>query len=136
MKPLFEWGPELSVRVKEFDGHHQRIIDLINKLHTALNRGDVLGVTREVLTELSNYTIYHFMAEEELMEKHRYPGYARHREEHLALTAKTLYYVNEAYGNNRDLGREVLDFLVAWLKNHILITDKQYTAFFAERGIS
>jgi hemerythrin len=133
---VFEWQDSLSVGVTEFDTHHKRLISLINKLRSSLARGDDGGVTREVLTEVSNYTMYHFRAEEDLMEKFGYPGFSRHRHEHLELISKTLQLMGEAYNNKADIGKEVLEFLVGWLKNHILITDKQYSAFFAKKGIS
>jgi hemerythrin len=126
----------LSVGVAELDTHHKRLFGLFNKLRSSLARGDQGSVTREVLAEVSNYTMYHFIAEEGLMEKFGYPGYTRHKEEHLKLISQTLQYIGEAYSDKADIGKEVHAFLVSWLKNHILITDKQYSAFFAEKGLS
>jgi hemerythrin len=83
-----------------------------------------------------NYTIYHFFAEEGLMDKYGYPGYAAHREGHLKLTSQTLQLLNDAFRNNVNIGDEVLTLLVSWLRNHIMITDKQYAAFFTEKGLS
>jgi hemerythrin-like metal-binding protein len=133
---IFEWQDSLSVGVAEFDTHHKRLISLINKLRSTLARGEDGCVTREDLTEVSNNTMYHFRAEEDLMEKFGYPGYFRHQHEHLELISKTLQLTGEAYSNKAEIGKEVLEFLIGWLKNHILITDKQYSAFFAEKGLS
>jgi hemerythrin len=133
---LITWQQEMSVGVAEFDIHHKRIISLINKLQSSVARDADGNITREVLTELANYTIYHFFAEEELMDKYGYPGYTSHRKEHLELTAKTLQLMEDAFRSKVSIGDEVLRFLVSWLKNHIMITDKKYTAYFTEKGLS
>jgi hemerythrin len=134
--PAISWNDALSVGIGEFDSHHKRIIALINKLQSSVQRDDDGSVTREVLAEVSNYTLYHFSAEEDLMEKYNYPGYAEHREKHLELTARTLQLMDDAYRQKKDVGQEVLEFLVHWLKDHIMVTDKQYTTFFREKGLS
>jgi hemerythrin len=134
--PGIVWQKELSVGVAEFDNHHKRIIDLINKLQASVVHDREGRITREVLVEVLNYTIYHFSAEEDLMDKYGFPGYAAHREEHLALTSKTLQLTNDAFLNKTNIGDEVLAFLISWLKNHIMITDKQYAVFFMEKGLS
>ena len=133
---MFTWQPTMSVGVEEFVSHHKRIVELINKLSDSLTRADTSAAVREVLAEVSNYTLYHFFAEEDLMAKHGYPEYDAHRKEHLELTAKTFHLMSTAYGGHGAIGQEVYDFLVHWLTNHILITDKKYSAFFQERGIS
>jgi len=132
---MFMWQANMSVGVMEFDAHHRRIIELINKLSASLEKDDNPAVVREVLAEVANYTLYHFFEEEDLMTKHGYPEYPAHRKEHLDLTAKTFQLMNNAYGDHVVIGAEVYDFLVSWLKNHILITDKKYTAFFQARGL-
>jgi hemerythrin len=64
------------------DSHHQRIIELINTLQNALLQGADKSITREILIEVANYTIYHFFAEEEMVEAYGYPDYFPHRQEH------------------------------------------------------
>ena len=133
---MFTWKADMSVGVKELDDHHTRLFDLINKLDSSLAQGDGVQTTREVLVEVANYTIYHFFAEEALMARHGYPDYASHREEHLALLARTMELMSEAQDGKAGIGGEVFDFLGNWLKNHVLVVDKQYTDFFQGKGLS
>jgi hemerythrin len=128
--PLFKWSSDLSVGIEEFDSHHKRLIQLINDLNDAISAGNEATATREVLTELTNYTMYHFFAEEEAMQKYGYPGYQQHRQEHIALIEKTLGFVQDWHRGETGLGREVLEFLKGWLMHHILHTDKKYIPFF------
>jgi len=129
------WQEDMSVGVSEFDTHHKRIIALINKLQSSVAQDDG-SITRDVLTEVSNYTLYHFFAEEELMDQYGYPGAEAHKKEHIELTSKTLQLMDDAFRNRTNIGDAVLDFLVSWLKQHIMITDKQYSAFFKGKGVS
>lgn len=132
---LFEWTDDLSVGIEEFDFHHKRLVQLINKLHDSIARGDSTEVTGEVLAELSNYTIYHFFAEEDAMQRFEYPRCMDHRKEHLGLTEKTLRFVEEYHGGKCGVGREVLEFLKEWLRHHILETDKDYGPFLNGKGV-
>ena len=133
---MIEWNDSMSVGVAEFDDHHKRIMALINKLEASVQKGDDPGITNEVLAEVSNYTVYHFFAEEEVMEKYAYPGYEQHRQEHIALTSRAFQLMSDAQTGGAVLGQDVLTFLVGWLKNHILGTDKKYEPFFRDLGLS
>ncbi len=131
---LFVWTDELSVGIKEFDSHHKRLIQLINLLHDAIATGEDHIAIREVLTELSNYTLYHFFAEEDTLQKYGYPGLPEHRREHLNFTEQTLGFVESLHEGKTGLSLVVLDFLKGWLRHHILETDKAYGPFLNDKG--
>ncbi|MBI5634804.1 MAG: hemerythrin family protein [Nitrospirae bacterium] len=133
--PLIEWKDDMSVGIDEFDSHHKRLIQLINKLNDSIMSGDSYTVSSEVLAEVANYTLYHFFAEEEAMRKYSYPEYDSHRKEHIDLTEKTLGLLQESYNSKESIGPEVLAFLKEWLRHHILETDKQYSPFLNARGL-
>jgi hemerythrin len=131
-----EWTDEISVGIAEFDIHHRRIVDLINRLGDSIDTGDALKVTEEALYELSNYCFYHFFAEEDAMEKYDYPGYIEHREEHLKFIETVFQLIFDFHEGKKSTSRELLAFLWTWLKNHILGTDKKYTAPLRAGGMS
>jgi hemerythrin len=86
-------GPEISLA--EINRQHQNFIRIVHDLDTAVSsmRGEqVIGV---VLAELVTYTIYHFAAEESLMQQHGFPGLAAHRKEHCNLTMKLCGFQEE-----------------------------------------
>lgn len=132
---LYTWTEDMSVGVREFDEHHQKLILLINKLHDSATSSDNKAVIENVLAELANYTVYHFFAEEEAMYDSGYPEAKQHADEHLKLTEQTFELIHR-FNNSQDVNlSEVLEFLIKWLKNHILFTDKKYSSFFNEKGI-
>jgi hemerythrin len=133
---MIEWKNDMSVGVEEFDAHHRRIIDLINRLDAALKTGDDRKVTQEALAELSNYSFYHFFVEEEAMEKYHYTEYIQHKDEHLIFIDMIFHLIEDMHGDKQDTSRELLNFLVNWLKNHILKTDKKYTPCLRAGGMT
>lgn len=133
--PLIEWKDELSVHVGEFDSHHKKLIALVNKLHDAIIEKRGTAVIGDVLAEVSNYTVYHFFAEEELMDRYEYPESTHHREEHIRLTEKTLKLVDDFRSNKEGIEKEALDFLKEWISHHVFGTDKKYGPFFNNKGV-
>ena len=63
------WKDEYSVGIKSLDDDHRKLLNLINKLQTAVHyqTGDIFE--KEALDEVVAYTKYHFEREEKLMEE-------------------------------------------------------------------
>ncbi len=133
--PFFEWSDTLSVGIAEFDAHHRRLVDLINNLHEVSTGGNSRVTVGNTLLSLSNYVIYHFLAEEDVMHRCQYPDYENHRQEHIRLTEKTLGFVGAFHRGAEDITAELLDFLVSWLQNHILSVDKKYQVYLNSKGV-
>lgn len=137
--PFMTWNDnEFSVNVKAADTHHKRLFGLINDLYDAMiekKARDVLGV---VLSELADYTCYHFQFEEKLFQQYEYDGYAQHKKEHDELTKQVLE-LRDKFDKDQTrimLTIETMDFLKDWLKNHICGTDKKYTPFLNSKGVA
>ncbi|MBI5327051.1 MAG: hemerythrin family protein [Deltaproteobacteria bacterium] len=128
---------EFSVNIKLFDTHHKKLFDLINRLHDAMKQGKARDVLAQILSELIDYTVYHFKAEEELFQKHGYPEYAQQKKEHKELT-KTALELKAKFDKDQIrtvLTMETMKFLKDWLNNHICETDKKYTKFLNSKGV-
>ena len=123
-----EWNEVMSVGIVEFDAHHKRIVEIINRLDALLEKNDDKDQIGPILAELSNYCLYHFFAEEDAMTRCNYKLYTEHREEHIVFTEKIFQFLEDMQGGKEDIGRDLLAFLWDWLRNHILVTDKQYSA--------
>jgi hemerythrin len=93
--PLFAWNDTYSVGNMVFDGHHQKLIQLINQLHEAMLQGKAKQELSMVLTELSNYTRFHFAAEEKEMLACNYPGLAGQKAQHRMFEAKIAQFQAE-----------------------------------------
>ncbi|MBI5048024.1 MAG: hemerythrin family protein [Deltaproteobacteria bacterium] len=136
---LMTWNDnDFSVNIKLLDTHHKKLFDLINALHDAMKQGKVKDVLGKIFSELIEYTVYHFRAEEELFQKYVYPEYQQHKKEHEDLT-KTALELKDRFDADQMrtvLTMETMEFLKDWLKNHICGTDKKYTKFLNGKGVA
>ena len=80
--PLFEWKKEHSVGVYEMDRHHQKLFDILNRLHDAMKDGKGMQIIAGIVRELLDYTRYHFGEEEKLLEKIGYSGISEQKMAH------------------------------------------------------
>ncbi|NOY83056.1 MAG: hemerythrin family protein [Kiritimatiellaeota bacterium] len=132
---LISWTDSLSVKVAVLDLQHQRLISVINELHDAMRQGKGKDVLEKTLSALSSYTVIHFKTEERYFDQFGYPDAAGHKRIHDLFVQKISDF-KEAFEKGRlGVSIEVMNFLRDWLKNHIMETDKRYSAFFNERGL-
>jgi len=133
---IFSWDDTLSVKVRQFDDQHKKLVDLINQLHDAMKVGkgkDVLGKT---LKSLADYTQSHFTAEELLMRQHNYPNFEKHKKEHNQLILKVNDLQKKLQEGSTVLSQEVFVFLKEWVVTHIQVMDKEYGPFLNSKGVN
>jgi hemerythrin len=136
MMVMITWNDSLSVKVKEIDLQHQKLIDMINELNEAMKKGKGKESLAKIINGLVSYTATHFKQEERYFDKFGYPDTVNHKKEHVAFVQKVTDFKNGFEKNNLSVTVEVMNFLSDWLKNHIKGTDKKYSAFFNEKGLS
>ncbi|MFC1673789.1 bacteriohemerythrin [Pseudomonadota bacterium] len=117
------WEDTLSVGIEEIDADHKLLITLVDKLcDRALADGDV----EEVLTELLDYTLYHFRREEAIMAACAYPGLDTHRATHQKLATQVNELAERWHQDHApNVTQELLIFLRAWLAQHIMQDDAE-----------
>ena len=124
--PYVTWKDYYSVGEPSLNAQHRQIIDFINELHVAMQRGGDHQIVRPLLDQLVQYTVSHFQYEEEFMLARQYPDFAAHKAEHDKMRRRTI-----ALRDNAGLmtGRDLLVFLKEWWCNHIQEEDKKYAPF-------
>ncbi len=130
---LFEWDDSFSVGIEMIDKQHMILVRAINLMDMAVNANSSDRLLGAIFDTLADYTDVHFKYEEDLFEMYDYPDAAAHQQQHNDLLEKVLDLKSDWKAGKAEIGQEVLDFLVDWLKNHILGTDQAYTAFLVER---
>ncbi|MFQ5735389.1 MAG: bacteriohemerythrin [Thermodesulfobacteriota bacterium] len=133
---FMEWSDELSVGVDTFDGHHKRLIELINKLHEAMRAGKGKDVVSGVLKSLRDYTQYHFSQEEKKMIALNFSGYLEHKGQHDNFVGKVDDCIAQYESGSTTITLKLMNFLMDWLRGHIMGTDKKYQSLFAEKNVA
>lgn len=133
---LITWNEQLSVNIGKIDLQHKKLVELINRLCDAMQQGKGKEALGNVLSELKDYTVYHFNTEEKLFQEHGYPRYQLHKKEHDDLTKQVEELKDKFDKGDIMITIKVLNFLKDWLNQHITGSDKIYTPFLNSKGIT
>lgn len=131
------WKDEYLTNISELDIQHQKLVALINNFYADLlkyqNNDQKKELIIQTLNELVDYSCYHFEAEENLMQKYEYPGYAHHKEEHERFKTQVTQFMKEQNETKHVAPFPIVVFLRDWLTAHIMKTDKQYGPYLTEK---
>lgn len=122
----FKWDEHFVTGVEEVDTQHMRLVDIINRFGEFLASSEDVSYAEisAILSDLADYSHYHFSAEEELMVQANIdPRHLRHqRREHESFLQEVTRMA--AISENPDSARKLLRFLINWLAYHILGSDQ------------
>ncbi|QIL73183.1 bacteriohemerythrin [Diaphorobacter sp. HDW4B] len=121
---LLVWLPELDTGIDEIDRQHRRIVEYINKLHELKATHDRAELG-EVIGEMVDYTLSHFVFEEALIENAGYLFAGPHKKVH-ELFAKRVALFQSRFDAGEDVTDELHGMLSRWLFNHIRNEDHGY----------
>lgn len=121
---LIPWSVDFYTGLPEVDRQHEALFGLVNRLYDARSlRADILGAT---FADLRDYVREHFTLEERLMAEAGLDAayIARHHAAHENFVKRLdeLWHAHEA--GIESAADELLMFLVAWLREHILRADR------------
>jgi len=133
---LITWNESYSVKVREIDNQHKKLISLINELHDKMKEGKGKEILGKVLAGLVDYTVFHFAYEEKLFANHNYPEAKIHTRQHNDLLNQVKDYVQKLESGESISAVDLMNFLKEWLVKHIMDTDKKYSAFLNAKGIN
>lgn len=128
------WSEEYELGIECIDEQHKALVQLINDLGASLSANDK-AAQHEVLMGLVDYTMNHFIFEEDMFGQTGYVEAPGHKEEHGRFTETIINALGEFEGG-KELGGEMLPFLTDWLLHHILKVDKAYVGHFRLHRIS
>ncbi|MCL2022045.1 MAG: bacteriohemerythrin [Betaproteobacteria bacterium] len=129
------WSEQFVLGIESIDRQHQWLVEAANTLHDQieLEQPDDAAM-REILEGLADYTVNHFILEEDLFNRLGYPEAEEHKKEHDAFTHKIIHLLLD-FEKGEAVTKDALEFLKPWLLHHILVVDKAYTPFLKEHGV-
>ena len=138
LPPLAEWmirdnpcefTDDYLTGIEIVDLEHQQLFCIVERAYQLVKSNDVITCYDELLSiihELTEYTVTHFADEEAYMEKIGYEGLAAQKNAHASFVAR-LESINliELDENPQKYMESLIEFLLGWLINHILYSDKK-----------
>ena len=129
------WSEALQLGLETIDNQHRWLVEATNTLHDELNAPtpDRAAIGR-ILEGLVEYTMNHFVLEEDLFLRFGYQETAAHKAEHDGFTANVMQLLLK-FEQGENVGLDTLELLKTWLQHHILIVDRAYVPFLREHGV-
>ena len=124
-----KWTPAYSVGVEEIDEQHRRLISIINRLAATREEDYDADGLLAILSDLVDYTDYHFRTEDNFMMENEYPLFLSHRKEHLAYIKKMGSLITALENKEPGLVEQMLSYLSDWWQNHIIQSDLRYARY-------
>jgi len=124
---ILVWEKRFELGIAEFDGHHRRLVQLLNEVYRHAVQEESPENLERVLGELISYTGYHFAAEESAMQASGYQGLELHCDEHGKFREMAAAFEQELAAG-LDISVDLLSFLGNWLFDHILTLDAELCA--------
>ena len=129
--PTFAFTDNYKTGIELIDNEHRRLFEIIDEVNTLIHEEllfDKYDEIMRLLSELKDYTEFHFEDEEAYMEQIKYPSLDIQRRAHSAFVERlvgiNLTELDDMDEHQQDYLMELLSFLQNWLINHILKSDK------------
>ncbi len=135
MSAFMPWSDEFVLGIESIDSQHRWLVDATNRLYEQIeSQNPDPQVVGEVLEGLVDYTMNHFILEEDLFNRLNYPESPAHKQEHDRFTNQAMNLLLNFEGGD-PVTEDALEFLKAWLIHHILKVDKAYVPFLKANGV-
>jgi hemerythrin len=117
------------------DDQHAILMDTLNDIRLALVHGQGRDHVSDGLNRLIEFTRMHFAAEEQLLEKHAFPGAVEHRNAHQKLLGQLEEAALRTQHKDELQMRSMLLFLRNWYTTHVEELDRPYGEWLNAHGI-
>ncbi len=137
-KEYVDWSEQYAIGIELIDYDHQRLVGMLNQVVSAVNFNLGDSHIRRVLSELIDYTKYHFSREEELMRAHNYPDLEEHLVQHKMMVGQIEDFssrIGRTGSCEDEVCMDIYRYLKEWLVNHITCTDKDMGNYLTSKGV-
>lgn len=120
------WSAELDIGVDDMNREHRDILDAINAVFDAHERGVSGTPMMTLIGRLQKITADHFADEERFLERIAYPDMATHKVIHTKLLTDLTKHSAAISAANGVPTPAFFSFLRLWLTAHIKVIDRKY----------
>ncbi len=125
------WSEKQTTGHVDLDDAHKELVDLINQLADGMENNKSKEFCSNTLEQFIDQTRTHFLAEEQLMDRHRYPEAEEHKALHAMLLEDVLAFKATYDASDTAQFMTLLVILDSWLDRDIEAADKALADFIA-----
>jgi len=126
---MIEWNDSMSIGVAEIDQQHRELVRRFNRFAEAVANGKTTKSLADILSFMRAYTIFHFSAEEKVMQKTGYADFSVHAQQHKEFIGKQFWLYECSRLSDLGVAQETADFLEKWIVEHVSVEDKKIGEF-------
>jgi hemerythrin-like metal-binding protein len=130
----FEWAEDMVIDGGVIDEDHQKLVHLVNDLHTATTDGRGREVVESILNDLLAYTADHLRREESTMASVGFPHLERHKIGHDHFIGQLNALRQKFDAGSITVASQLSLVLRDWLSLHIRRSDKEVRVFLQKSG--
>jgi hemerythrin len=124
----FAFADKYRTEIAFVDNEHKRLFEIIGETYELISAHmlhDKYDEIVKIIDDLRAYTVFHFTDEEAYMKKINYENIESHMALHEAFVTKIREVnLDDLDDNQQDYLFGIIDFLLAWLDEHIMKVDK------------
>ena len=124
--PIITWIEEYSTGNELIDSQHKKWIEILNQSHDQMmsfGKKDHQQIGRDILSNIIDYTRFHFDCEEKWMQEAGYKEIGHHSQLHKDFIARIERIEGDFQAGNPMLNSELIKLIENWLVHHILNED-------------
>lgn len=120
------WNKDFTVEDDIIDAQHKKLIDLYNTLIDLTFFEKDTKKLKKTVSDLKEYSNYHFSEEENRMQKANYTHTEDHIFEHNKFKKQMNFYSQKINEGSYDIVDDMFLYLGKWIVMHIKNEDKKY----------
>lgn len=125
-KELFVWNSMYELGIDRIDEQHKKWLTIMNKLYSSFVKKEAKDTILAIITEMEDYTVYHFSTEERYFKQFGFTQEATHVRKHEDFKLELKNFRQDYEKNAASLTYKVMTFMQKWLREHIMKSDKEY----------
>lgn len=129
------WEEKYSVGVEIIDSQHRQFVSILGRLSKAVEEMKTKEVLDQIVTDLENYSEYHFKTEEGYFERFNFDGAKEHIQEHKDFINKLSEIKKSNLSGSLEMSMELVSFMIDWIVTHISSMDRKYIECFHKNGL-
>jgi len=129
-----KWNKSLETGDALVDEQHKEIFRLVQQVLDADTFTNPKEKIETAMGFLSDYAVRHFASEEALMRECNYPEYNNHKGLHDNFVKEVIAFIGRyaVEGDSISITDTINNFVLEWLKDHIMGHDKAMAEFYKE----